>query len=97
MEQKESDRKTIYDTGSGEIFLKNFLAGFGHALGNIVVYIILIVILYNLFMTKVFPRIAPFLNTLTSLSESLEKMPNISGGSGIVIPDSIKLPDILRN
>lgn len=82
-----SPGKSIYEAGSGEVFWKNFLAGFGRALGGMFVYLILLVIVYFLFMTYVMPKLTPFLTIMANLSNSLQNLQKLNTGGGINIPN----------
>ena len=60
-----SKTKTIYDAGAGEIFWKNFLAGFSRTIGGIFVYLIFFLILSNLFLNFLLPKISPHLSSIS--------------------------------
>lgn len=91
MEEKNdihtTQTKTLYDSSYGEIFGKNFVAGFGKALGGLFVTIALYVFLGLLFVNVVLPRFEPFITSMTNLSKSLQSLPRINQGSEITIPN----------
>lgn len=91
MEEKKdapvSLTKTMYDSSYGEILGKNFVAGFGKALGGLFVTIALYVFLGLLFMNVVLPQLEPFITSMTNLSKSLQSLPRIKQGSEITIPN----------
>ncbi len=90
MEEKKTtdapQTKTIYYSSYGEVFGKNFVAGFGKALGGLFVSIALYVFLGLLFINMVLPKLEPFITSMTSLSKSLESLPRLKQGSNITIP-----------
>ncbi len=54
--------KTIYDVSGFEVFGRNFLAGFGRALGGIFIYLIFIVLSIYSFQKYLYPQIKPFID-----------------------------------
>lgn len=88
--QAAEEGKSIYTASSGEVFWKNFLAGFGHALGGVVVYLLLLVVVYFLFMSYVMPKLAPVIATMNSFAKSIESLSALKSG-GIVIPNNLNL------
>lgn len=88
--QAVEEGKSIYAASPGEVFLKNFLAGFGHALGGVVVYLLLLVAVYFLFMSYVMPKLAPVIATMNSFTKSIESLSTMKTG-GIVIPNNLNL------
>ncbi len=61
MEDQLDKNRSVYDVSAGEVFWKNFLAGFGRALGGIFIYAIFITICVYIFMTQALPHITPFI------------------------------------
>lgn len=55
------EKPTIYIVGYGSIFARNFVAGFAHALGAILVYIILGGLIYYLAVTFIIPQVKKIL------------------------------------
>lgn len=94
-EGEASNTKTIYDAKPGEIFWKNFLAGFGHALGALFVNIILYIVVAILFVNVVLPKLEPLFTSLSQAFKSIESLSNIKTGTGITIPDNLNLQKIL--
>lgn len=87
--------KTIYEAGAGEIFWKNFLAGFGRGLGGIFVYIFSLIIISLVFYKIVLPKFMPMINNLMGLSESLKSVQNIKPGAINLIPENLNLQKVL--
>jgi hypothetical protein len=61
MEDQLNQNKTIYEVSAGEVFFKNFLAGFGRALGGVFIYLIFMLISVYSFLTFAYPQIKPFI------------------------------------
>ena len=80
-----SQTKSIYSASSGEIFWKNFLAGFSRALGGIFIYLIFIGIAINVFLTHALPQIKPlyeeYMKAVQTIGQMKTTMP--SAGSDI--------------
>ena len=64
--------RTIYDVGTGELIWRNFLAGMSRAVGGLVVYLIVVFILGNLFLTYVWPVFQPQFESFQDLTKTLE-------------------------
>lgn len=90
-----SKNKTLYDAGAGEIFWKNFLAGFGRGLGGVFVYIFFLLIFGLVFYKVVLPKFMPAINNLMGLSESLKSVQNIKPGAVNLIPENLNLQKLL--
>lgn len=88
-----SKTKTVYDVGAGEIFWKNFLAGFAKSLGGIFVYIIFLLVFGWIFYSFALPKITPFLNSYLNLFNSLGGTSGSKPGTGISLPQNA---DILK-
>ncbi len=65
--QSSNEKKTLYDVSYGSIILRNFLAGFFHTLGSVVIYLITIGIIYYFTATLILPKVQPFLSGLFSM------------------------------
>lgn len=63
--------KTIYQASAGEIFFKNFLAGFGRAVGSLFIYIVFLIILFSLFTKYALPQIQPFITEYRQAIEAI--------------------------
>jgi hypothetical protein len=68
-----NSNKSIYDASAGEIFIKNFLAGFGRAFGGLFLYVILIAVTINAFVTQVWPKMLPFVEEYQQAVQGLNK------------------------
>lgn len=88
-----SKTKTIYEASAGEIFWKNFLAGFGRGLGGVFVYIIFLVIVWVVVLNFVLPKVMPSITNLMGLSKSLETISNVKSGGSNIVPENL---DILK-
>jgi len=64
--QSAKERKTIYDVSYASIFVRNFLAGFSHALGAVVLYLIIIGIMYYFTATLILPKVQPLFSGILS-------------------------------
>lgn len=99
MEEKNTQnsihKKTIYDAGYGEIFWKNFLAGLGHALGALMVNILLYIVVGFLFVRFMLPYLNPLISGIAQLTKSVESLSSIQSGSGITLPKNINLQKLL--
>lgn len=89
-----SKTRTIYDAGAGEIFWKNFLAGFGRGLGGVFVYIIFLLIIGALVYTFVLPKFMPLIIGYTNLLKSFGSISNTKPGSVNIIPKNLDLQKI---
>jgi hypothetical protein len=69
--------KTIYDASAMEIFWKNFLAGFSRALGNIILYIVFLIVTTMIFIRYISPIITPMLGQLENVTKSLDTIKNL--------------------
>src|SRR4030065_748769 len=69
--------KTIYDTGYGSIFAKNFLAGFSRALGAIFVYLMFAGLIFYFFMTYLMPQLQNVISNLSSLLDPSSYLQNL--------------------
>ncbi len=78
-----SKTKTIYEAGAGEIFWKNFLAGFGRGLGGVFVYIIFLLIIGAIVYTFVLPKFMPLINGYTNLLKTFSPASNAKLGPGV--------------
>ena len=85
IQQPNTHQKTIYDSGYGEIFLKHFLAGLGHALGALFVNLILFIVTGYLFVVYVLPQFTPLINSMTNLSKSLAPFTNTKTAPGFTL------------
>lgn len=85
MEDKE--QKGIYQTGAGEIFWKNFLAGFSRALGGIVIYLVFLAVLSLIFLNFALPKIMPMISSYTNLLNSVS---NTKPGSNPAFPPNLE-------
>ncbi len=86
-----SKTKTIYEASLGEIFWKNFLAGFGRGLGGLFVYIIFLLIIGAIVYTFVLPKFMPLINGYTNLLKSFGSISNTKSGSVNIIPENLDL------
>ncbi|MEX0895571.1 MAG: DUF5665 domain-containing protein [Patescibacteria group bacterium] len=59
-----SQSKTIFEASWWEIFWRNFLAGMARALGAVILYAVVLVILTNLFMSYIWPVMEPLIQSL---------------------------------
>ena len=66
--------KTIYQASAKEVFFKNFLAGFGRALGGVFIYLIFIFISLYTFFTYAYPQIKPFLDEYQQAIQGLNSL-----------------------
>ena len=84
--------KSIYDAGAGEIFWRNFLAGFSRSLGMIFVYFLFLVASGYVFLQLAGPMLGPLLNNLssiTSLNKSLDAIQGIKPSSNPTFPEGL--------
>ncbi len=65
--------KDIYSSSHGEIFSKNFVAGFARALGGIVVYLIFLGIITFIISRTLLPQLLQTFGNLTSSLNSLNQ------------------------
>lgn len=70
----EKDQKGIYNAGAGEIFWKNFLAGFSRALGGIFVYLIFLAVVGLFFINFALPKLMPMIESYTNFLNSVSNM-----------------------
>ena len=88
-----SKTKTIYDAGYGEIFWKNFLAGFGRGLGGVFIYIICLLIISWVVINFVLPKFMPAITSYMSLFKSFNSISNPKSGGNNIVPENL---DILK-
>lgn len=81
--------KSIYEASPGEIFWKNFLAGFGRGLGGIFVYLLFLLILYFLFYYFLLPKIMPLVNEFLTIFKTLGNLTNTKPDSGSALPQNL--------
>ncbi len=77
-----SQTKSIYTASSAEVFWKNFLAGFGRALGGIFIYLIFIGIAINAFLTYALPQIKPLYTEYMKAVQTINQMKTTVPGTG---------------
>lgn len=80
-------KKDIYTSSAGEIFSKNFLAGFSRALGGIVVYLIFLGIVLFIMSRTLLPQLMPLISTL---QDSLNMLQNPSSLQQNLSPKQIE-------
>jgi hypothetical protein len=100
MEENEKKQtlsvRTIYDATNVEVFWKNFLVGFGHALGALVVNIILYIVVGFLFIQFMLPYLSPLISGVEQLSKSVKSLTEIKQGSGIQLPKNLNLQKFIE-
>jgi len=88
--QDKNDRvdntKTIYSAGVGEIFWKNFLAGFSRTLGGIFIYLIFILLVSLGFISFILPKIAPSISSYLNIFQTLGETSNPKTNSKLSLP-----------
>lgn len=67
--------QNIYTQTPSQVFIKNFLAGFARGLGNIFVYLLTLVLIYNLVIKPQLGQITEFFNLY---KQSMEMFKNQS-------------------
>ena len=90
-----SKTKTIYEAGAGEIFWKNFLAGFARGLGGVFVYLVFLLILSGVIYKFVWPQLMPMITTYSNLIKSFESISNTKSGINNIIPKNLDLQKLL--
>lgn len=80
-EDQLTSKKTLYDAKYSEIIWRNFLAGVSRAFGGIVLYIVFFVVVGNLFMTYVWPRMEPVVSQLQSFSATMRQINRLDPNS----------------
>ncbi|OGJ15679.1 MAG: hypothetical protein A2632_00650 [Candidatus Pacebacteria bacterium RIFCSPHIGHO2_01_FULL_46_16] len=70
--------KTIYETSFGEIFARNFVAGMARTLGGLFLYVIVLFLLGNLFLQKIWPILQPQLQLFQKLTSDLQGLPTLT-------------------
>lgn len=73
-QDKLQPTKTLYDVSIGEVFLRNFMAGVGRAIGGIFIYFIFLLITVNLFITYVYPQIKPFIDEYQQAMKTINQI-----------------------
>lgn len=71
--------KTIYDVGPWEIFWRNFLAGMARALGGLLIYFLISIVLVSLFTTYIWPLISPQFQMFGDSLELLQGLNTVPG------------------
>lgn len=67
-----SSTRTVYEASAGEIFWRQFLAGFSRALGSLLVYVIFLGLMFVFISRFVWPQVKPFFDSFTHSVELLE-------------------------
>lgn len=86
-----SKSKTIYEAGPGEIFWKNFLAGFSRGLGGVFVYIFFLLIIGGIVYTFVLPKIMPTITGYMNILKSVGSVSNIKPKPVNIIPENLNI------
>lgn len=81
-EDRVSEVKTIYNASYGEIFLKNFLAGFGRAIGGIFIYMVFIGIAFYSFMAYAYPQIKPLFDEYRQAVQGINQLNGVTTKPG---------------
>jgi hypothetical protein len=81
--------KTIYDVGFFEIIWRNFLAGLSRAMGGIFLYLIFMFLFSIVFMQVIFPKLMPYINNISNVTNSLNSMQQFK------LPTQFSLPNTL--
>lgn len=101
MDSSHTSSKTIYDVSTGEVARKNFVAGFMHGLGGLIVTLISWVLLYILFTNFILPQISGTLKQAESLMKMVESLnstqnelkdtlePSSGGTRQIILPENL--------
>jgi hypothetical protein len=98
--------RTIYDASAVEVFFKNFLAGVGHGLGTVAIYLVFIAVVFMVVARFVWPVVEPYVTLYKNSMESLQKFQNMMpGGTGTAQPGASPvtgwnlelLPDVDRS
>jgi len=80
-EERMGETKTVYNASGGEVFWKNFLAGFGRALGSVFVYLLFLGLIVYLFTNYLFPQIKPWLDQYAKAIEVLTQQKGGQSGN----------------
>lgn len=67
---EQTPQKTLYESSTGSIFWKNFVAGFARALGGLIIWLFLILFSGYVFVSQVWPRIHPLIASYQQLVET---------------------------
>lgn len=70
-----TESKNLYNIGAGEVMWRNFLAGMSRALGSLVIYFLVLIVLSRIFVTFIWPTIEPaflMLGETNSIMQQLE-------------------------
>ncbi len=86
--------KTIYDVSAGTVFWKNFLAGFGRALGGMVIYLVFLIISTIIFIHFVGPMLTPIFDLYSKSMGTLQQINNLTGGNRSPKPSEQPAPEI---
>lgn len=73
-QDKFNQTKSIYEASAAEVFLKNFLAGMGRALGGIFIYLVFIGITLYFFINTALPQIQPFIDEYRQAVQGINSM-----------------------
>ncbi len=63
VDQAQKHPKDIYSSSIGEIFSKNFIAGFARGLGGVVVYILFLGVVLFIVSRTLLPKLEPLFST----------------------------------
>ena len=85
----ETEKRSIYDAGTLEIFWKNFVAGLGRAMGGVFIYVIFLVIAGYILANFVLPKVLPMINSYMDLLKSFSQMQNTLKTPQTIIPQDL--------
>lgn len=90
-----SKTKTIYEAEAGEIFWKNFLAGFARGIGGVFVYIIFLLIISVVFTNFILPKLMPTVTGYMDLFKSIGSISNTKSQLDNIVPENLDLQKLL--
>ncbi|PIY80687.1 MAG: hypothetical protein COY80_01775 [Candidatus Pacebacteria bacterium CG_4_10_14_0_8_um_filter_42_14] len=71
--------KNMYEVSWLEVFGRNVVAGMGRALGSLVLYVVVILVLGNLFIQNIWPIIEPIVNSFQQSSQVMQEIQGLRG------------------
>lgn len=69
-----TDDKNLYNISAGEVMWRNFLAGMSRALGGMLIYFLVIIVLTNVFLSSIWPSISPTFDKFFEATDLLKQV-----------------------
>ena len=89
--------KTIYDVPGFEIFWRNFLAGMSRSFGGLVLYVLLVLVASNLFISYIYPHLEPLISEYRTAIRSFNQLSNRSNPNSIPQINNEEVQELMQD